>query len=360
MSWHQLPVVTPDHPFPPGLYRSPFRPAWWLRNAHAQTMFSSLFRRPPVLSREREKISLPDGDWVYVDWLLPQHWRAELAPLVLIVHGLSGSSDSHYVRGLQQVLLAMGWGSVAMNCRGATGGPNGLPRAYHAGASDDVRAVLDALSARHPDAPLAVVGYSLGGNMTLKLMAELGADRRVFAAAAVSVPLLLGACADRMDSGFSQVYRRHMLGALLEGWEQKVGYLAAAGQPQAAQRLRQHLALGPFDSFWHFDDKLMAPLHGFSDVHDYYRRCSSRQFLGAIQIPTLVIQAADDPFMSASVIPGPEELSGQVHFELAGQGGHVGFIQGGNPARPDYYLERRIPQFLQQKYALLPKPLTNC
>lgn len=359
MNWHRLPTPEAHDPFPAGLYRSPFRPAWWLRNAHAQTLFSPLFRKPPQLHRERERISLPDGDWLYLDWLLPEAWAGSGRPLVLVVHGLTGSSDSLYVLGLQEQLRQMGWGSVAMNCRGAVG-PNHLPRAYHAGASDDIRAALDTVAARHPGHPLAVAGYSLGGNMTLKLLAELGEDRRVFAGVAVSVPLLMGLCANRMDRGFSRVYRRKLIGELLTAWEGKVSYQLQQGQPEAASLMRRHLDLGPFDSFWSFDDKLMAPLHGFADVHDYYARCSSRQFLKDIRIPTLVIHAVDDPFMEPGVIPGPEELSAQVHFELSQQGGHVGFVDGGRPGVPGYYLERRIPQFLQEKLTLLSKPLTTC
>lgn len=348
MNWQHLPLPkTPEH-FPRGLYRSPFRPAWWLGNAHAQTMFSTLFRKPPVLTRQRQKLALADGDWIYVDWLLSAGWEHEDKPLVIVVHGLSGSSDSHYVLGLQAELQAMGWGSVAMNCRGAVEGPNALPRAYHAGGSDDVRAVLDAVAAQYPGRKLAVVGYSLGGNMTLKLMGEQGADPRLFAGVAVSVPLLLNLCADRMDQGISRVYRKRLLDELMILWRAKRAHFQARGDAAVVALLDRHIAQGPFHSFWHFDDRLMAPLHGFADVHDYYARCSSRQFLKDIRVPTLVIHAEDDPFMTPGVIPEPQELSAAVHFELSPTGGHVGFVSAGEGGGPAYYLERRIPQFLQE------------
>ena len=340
----QLLTPVPDA-FPRGVFASPFRPAWWLRNAHAQTMFSALFRNPPALDRERERLSLPDGDWVWLDWLLPPGWDAEGKPLIIAVHGLSGSSDSHYVLGLQAQLRARGWGSVALNCRGASGGPNHLPRAYHAGSSDDIRAVIDRVAERYPGRKLAVVGYSLGGNMTLKLMAELGDDPRLLGAVAVSVPLLLPLCAERMDRGVSRLYRKRLLDELMRGWQTKHEQFVAAGRAEA-ELLRQHLAHAPFRSFWEFDDKLMAPLHGYADVHDYYARCSSRQFLREIRRPTLVIHAEDDPFMSPGVIPTAAELSAAVHFELSPRGGHVGFIDGGTPRAPEYYLERRIPEFI--------------
>jgi len=332
--------------FPPGVFASPFRPAWWLRNPHAQTLFSTLFRKPPAVSRVREELALPDGDFLDLDWLQPAGWQ-DGQPLVLVVHGLSGSSESHYVLGLQAALAARGWASVGLNCRGASGRPNHLPRAYHAGGSDDLAAVLAHLRQRHPQAPLALVGYSLGGSMTLKLMGESADAAPVSAAVAVSVPLLLPLCADRMDQGFSRVYRQHFMGTLTAQWEEKMRHLERRGDGAAAARVREHLRRGPFRSFWQFDNDLIAPLHGFADVHDYYHRSSPRQFLRHIEQPTLVIQSADDPFMTPGVLPDVAELGPGVHFELCRAGGHVGFIEGGSPRAPRYYLERRIPAFLQ-------------
>lgn len=340
------------HPeeFPRGLYESPFRPAWWLRNPHAQTLFSSFFRKPAALSRVRETLPLDDGDFLDIDWLQPATWR-EGQPIVLVVHGLSGSSESHYVQGLQVALAAEGWCSAALNCRGASGRPNHLPRAYHAGSSDDVLSALRHLQRRYPASPRALVGYSLGGNMTLKLLGEQQSDAPVFAGVAVSVPLLLSACAERMDSGFSRVYRRHFMTELTGMWERKLSHFEAEGNAEAVTRIRERLQQGPFRSFWQFDDALMAPLHGFRDVHDYYERSSTRRHLGRIRIPTLVIQSSDDPFMTPRVLPSADELAPQVHFELCRQGGHVGFIEGGTPRVPRYYLERRIPAFLRAQAA---------
>lgn len=336
--------------FPTGLFESAFRPAWWLRNAHAQTLFSTFFRRPPVLARRREELALSDGDFLDLDWCLPAGWMAD-APLVLVVHGLSGSSDSHYVLGLQAELSARGWASVAMNCRGASGRPNNRPRAYHAAASDDILAVLSHMAERYPAAPLALVGYSLGGSMTVRLMGEQRERAPVFAAVAVSVPLQLTLCADRMDRGFSRVYRQHFMEVLVSYWKDKAVHLERLGDLDSARLVHDLLQRGPFRSFWQYDNELIAPLHGFRDVHDYYERASPRQFLSRIARPTLVIQAADDPFMTPDVLPEAEELSSAVHFELCRQGGHVGFIEGGTPLAPRYYLEKRIPDFLGHQLA---------
>lgn len=334
--------------FPVGIFSSPFRPAWWLRNAHAQTLFSNFFRKPPQLSRARETIVLSDGDFLDLDWHLPPAWQED-QPLVLVVHGLSGSSESHYVLGLQSALSRRGWASVAVNCRGASGRQNNLPQAYHAGSSGDISQTLEHMAGRYPQARRALVGYSLGGSMTLKLLGELPRPDLVEAGVAISVPLLLPLCADRMDQGFSRVYRRHFMAELVGHWEAKMRHLELAGDDAAANRVREQLRRGPFRSFWQFDNELVAPLHGFTDVHDYYGRASARQFLQRIAVPTLVIQAHDDPFMTPGVLPDASELSAQVHFELCRQGGHVGFIEGGSPRDPRYYLERRIPEFLGNK-----------
>ncbi len=338
-----MPNTIVNHSFHRGFFNSPFRPAPFLANPHLQTLFASFHRNKPAkLQRERQRISLADGDFVLLDTYTPAQVDAR-APLVLIVHGLSGSSESHYVLGLQKVLAEQHWPSVAMNCRGATE-PNQATRAYHAGASDDVIAVFEYL-AQQQSRSVVIVGYSLGGSMTLKALAELGKHPRLLAGVAVSTPLELVACAKRLDTGFSMIYRKHLLSELNQLWRSKQQYLEKTGESIAAKRIQQCLDQGPFTSFWQFDDVLMAPLHGFNDVYDYYARCRPNQFLKDIQVPTLVIHALDDPFMSPLVVPKLSELSPMIHFELAQQGGHVGFISG-TLKSPVYYLEQRVPAFL--------------
>ena len=330
-------------PFPTGFFHSPFKVAPLLKHPHLQTLFASVHRRtPPKIEREQQRLSLPDGDFLILDYKTPNP-IAHHAPLVLVIHGLSGSSDSHYVIGLQNALAAQGWPSVAMNCRGATE-PNTSIRAYHAGASDDVIAVFNHLI-EHQKRQIVIVGYSLGGSMTLKALSELGQHPRLLAGVSVSAPLELAPCAYRLDKGFSMVYRQHLLDKLQQLWQDKYQHLLSLGQTEQAQQIADCLQHAPFKSFWDFDDRLMAPLHGFANVDDYYQRCRPNQFLKSIQVPTLIIHALDDPFMSVDVVPAQHDLSPLIHFELAKQGGHVGFI-GGTPNKPDYYLEKRIPEFL--------------
>lgn len=330
-------------PFPKGFFHSPFQAAPLLKHPHLQTLFASVHRRtPPNIEREQQRLNLPDGDFLILDYKTPSP-IAHHAPLVLVIHGLSGSSDSHYVIGLQNALAAQGWPSVAMNCRGATE-PNTSIRAYHAGASDDVIAVFNHLC-KNQNRDIVIVGYSLGGSMTLKALSELGQHPRLLAGVSVSAPLELAPCAYRLDKGFSMIYRQHLLDKLQQLWQDKYQHLLSLGQTEQAQKIADCLQHAPFKSFWDFDDRLMAPLHGFANVDDYYQRCRPNQFLKSIQVPTLIIHALDDPFMSVDVVPAQHDLSPLIHFELAKQGGHVGFI-GGTPNKPDYYLEKRIPEFL--------------
>ncbi|MCY1399394.1 alpha/beta hydrolase fold protein [compost metagenome] len=324
----------------------PFKPAWWLPGPHLQTLWSPFFRAAPQLHRQRERLWLEDGDFIDLDWHGPHEARA---PLVLALHGLTGSSSSHYILGLQQSLAARGWASVALNWRGCSGEPNHLPRGYHSGVSDDLALVIEHLRAQRPLAPLYAVGYSLGGNVLLKYLGETGSDCPLRGGAAVSVPFRLDQCADRIGIGFSRVYQAHFMREL-------VAYVKTKQQAFIQRGSYEHLAslerLGTLDgmrTFWDFDGRVTAPLHGFADAHDYYRRASSRYYLGGIRVPTLIIHSSDDPFIDAHSVPSPDELTATTELELLGQGGHVGFI-GGAPHQPDYYLERRIPDWLVQRH----------
>ncbi len=336
---------------------SAFKPAWWLANPHLQTMYPALLRKPKPLARVRERLRLRDGDWLYLDWRLPPQWTESEQPLVIVIHGLTGSSGSQYVVGQQHALDALGWGSVAMNCRGATGEPNDTVRAYHAGAFDDVADVVDAVAQRYPHKNLALVGFSLGGAITLNYLARESLPSTLKAAVAVSVPLDLGACSDRLDQGMSRIYRRHLLGNLQQAWRRKSLHLAKAGQHEKARFIRQRLDNGRYQSFRVFDNELVAGLHGFRDGDDYYARCSPLQVLPHIAVPTLLLQAEDDPFLAPVCFPGPDQASANIHIEITPKGGHVGFVEHGNGWRePAYYLERRIPQFLQPYLQLYLQP----
>ncbi|TWC17902.1 MULTISPECIES: hydrolase [unclassified Pseudomonas] len=319
-----------------------FVPARGLGNPHLQTLWGPLWRKTTHIVRQRERLWLDDGDFLDLDWHGPHSVKA---PLVLVLHGLTGSSNSPYVAGLQQALGHQGWASVALNWRGCSGEPNLLPRSYHSGVSEDLAATITHLRTRRPLAPLFAVGYSLGGNVLLKHLGETGSASQLLGAVAVSVPFRLDQCADRIGQGFSRFYQAHFMRELVAYVRNKQRRFKHDGRHEGLATLA---ALGPLENmrtFWDFDGRVTAPLHGFSDASDYYRRASSRYYMSEINTPTLVIQAADDPFVFPHSLPEPHELSACTQLELHAQGGHVGFVEG-TLRSPGYYLERRIPQWL--------------
>lgn len=323
--------------------KSDFKPAWWLANPHAQTVWPAFFRRQAKLLVKRERITTPDDDFLDLDWYGP-----DSGPLVILLHGLTGSSQSSYIMGMQSALLANSFRSVALNFRGCSGEMNRSSRCYHSGETADLNFIYQLLRQREPKTPMAMVGYSLGGNALLKWLGEQGEEAHLFAAVAVSVPLLLDACADRMDKGFSTFYRNRLIGELKDYIHQKLQHLRRNQRHEEAEIMDALGDLTTIRSFWQYDNQVVAQLYGFKDVHDYYQQSSSRQFIKHITVNTLIIHAADDPFMTAKVIPDEAELSEAVVLEITAKGGHVGFIAGSIPGKPYYWLEKRVPAFLKQ------------
>ena len=315
------------------LTRSDFRAPWWLKSAHLQTMFATLFRPARAFPLRRERIELDDGDFLDLDWS-----PAAQGPVVLVLHGLEGSSDSPYARGMLETAHAHGWRGVVMHFRGCSGEPNRLPRSYHSGDTRDLAQVVRILRARSDVPVLSAVGYSMGGNVLLKWLGEQGASVPLVAAVAVSVPYTLSLAAERLARGLSRVYQRRLLDDLRAKLSRKFSAGTSAIDLEQAHSSRD---------FWEFDDRVTAPLHGFKDVHDYYTRSSSRQYLANIGIPTLMLHAEDDPFMTPQALPSGDELSPSTRLEVSAAGGHVGFVHGRLPWRPRYWLEERIPAFLE-------------
>jgi predicted alpha/beta-fold hydrolase len=225
-----------------------------------------------------------------------------------------------------------------MYFRGRSGEPNRLPRSYHSGDTGDLDEIMMRLGRRHPDQQIAVAGYSLGGNVLLKWLGEKGRSAGISTAIAISVPLDLQQAALKLDKGLSRIYQRHLLTRLRDSVTEKA---ARHPPPFSLDRLHE------LDTFHKFDNAITAPLHGFRDVYDYYERSSSKPFLKSIEVPTLLLQAADDPFLPASALPCPDEMSSFVTMELSERGGHVGFVSGSNPLHPRYWLEERILQHLE-------------
>jgi predicted alpha/beta-fold hydrolase len=320
------------------IIESKFKPAWWLTNPHAQTMYPSLARRQIAAIDYSERFELPDGDFIDLAWAV--NGLKKDAPLVILLHGLGGGIRSAYVAGLLSAFNKQGWRAMLMHFRGAGSELNRLPRAYHSGDTNDLSCLINALSQREPTTKKAVVGISLGGNVLLKWLGEQREQSLVQAGVAVSVPFQLRLAADRMNHGLSRIYQSYLLRGMRCFFDQKM----KANKDKMPPSMEK---LNSINCFWTFDEFITAPLHGFASVHSYYRESSSRQYLASINTPTLIIHSLDDPFMTPEIIPGTDELSDEVTLELSRKGGHVGFISGHIPGVSEYWLDQRIPDYLK-------------
>ncbi len=316
---------------------SVFSPPWWAKSPHIQTILPSVTQvLGPLLKRER--LELPDQDFIDLDWLSKP---IENQPIILMFHGLEGSADSHYIKRLFLSCQSKGYCALIHHHRGCSGELNRLPRGYHSGDTEDVQLSLQHLKAHYPSNPIYAVGYSLGGNVLTKYLGEKKEHSLIERAVVVSAPLQLAACAKKLEKGFSKIYQSYLIKLLQQKVIDKMEKMALDSYIPVTKHQIKNLT-----TFHGFDHQVTAPLHGFDGVDDYYRQSSGLPFLAHVAKPTLVIHAKDDPFMTEDVIPGPAELSPHVSYELHKQGGHLGFIEGGSPWHPRYYLERRILDFL--------------
>lgn len=315
-------------------YRAPA----WLPGAHAQTIWPAVFApRPPVPLR-RERWETPDGDFIDLDHCGEQ---AAGRPLVVLFHGLEGSSRSHYARALLAACLARKLAAVVVHFRGCSGELNRLPRAYHSGDSAEADWILRRLAqeraAGSMTGPLWVAGVSLGGNLLLKWLGERGsAARFVAAAAAISAPHDLRAGAVNLSQGVSRLYSWHFLVSLKKKSLAMLDRYPGLLDREAVLRSR---------NFFDFDEAVTARLHGFASAEDYWRRASCKAFLSGIEVPTLVLNACNDPFQPASVLARADEVSPRVERQYPAEGGHVGFADGRFPGRLSWMPDRVLAHF---------------
>jgi predicted alpha/beta-fold hydrolase len=325
----------------------PFRPARWLPGPHFQTAWGRLLRRGPLVSYRRELWDTPDDDRLILDWV---DGPAE-APLLIVLHGLEGCSQSLYMQGLLWRAARRGWRGLALNFRscarplGQRRGqptPNDGQRLYHSGETSDLEWVVERLIEREPGLRLVMAGTSLGGNVLLKWLGERGSTvpAAVRAAAAISAPHDLAAASRHLMTGFGPVYMRFFLDSLKEKAlafdRRRPGVVDVEGVRHAR-------------SFWEIDDAAVAPIHGFADAADYYARCSSIDVIDRVRVPTLLVNAADDPFIPAWVLARVRaQASKAVTCLFTRRGGHVGFVAG-SPRRARSWAEDRAIEFLAER-----------
>jgi len=320
----------------------PYRPAWWVPGRHLRTIWGKIARPGPRIPLRVERWQTDDGDFLELHRLDTLAASGTRSPRLIILHGLEGSPRSHYVRGLVFHAQRRGWGAEVLVFRSCGSELNKTARFYHSGETGDLAYVVRRLLASDPDRPLLLAGISLGGNVLLKWLGEQGDNvpMQVLGAAAVSVPYDLARCAQQLERGFSRVYQASFLRSLRRKAEAKHARFPDLYHRDAYRRAR---------TLYEFDDAVTAPVHGFRDAADYYARSSSIRWLSRIRLPTLLLSAADDPFLPADVLREVRELArGNPHLvvEFVDRGGHAGFIGGRHPLDPDYYGERRAAEFL--------------
>lgn len=324
-----------------------YTPAWWVPGAHLRTMWGRLTRRRLTTPVRVERWTTPDDDLLELRRLDPPAGAHATTPHLVFLHGLEGGVHSHYVANLFAETKRHGWSADLVLFRGCAGELNRARRFYHSGETTDLDFALRRIVAERPEAPLGLVGVSLGGNVLLKWLGERGTDdvpATVRGAAAVSVPFDLARGSRRISRGFSRLYERFFLRSLIAKARQKLAHHPDLCDPATLDRIR---------TLWDFDDVVTAPVHGFRDALDYYTQSSSIHYLSRVRVPTLLLSALDDPFLPPEVLDEVRAIAQSnpaLEVEFVGRGGHVGFLSGRVPWRPVYYAEWRVVDFLASRF----------
>ncbi len=312
-----------------------YTPPPLMQNGHVQTVFPTLFRKIKGVAYTRERIATPDDDFLDLDWSRHGHRR-----LVIVSHGLEGDSERAYVKGMVRALNLFGWDCLAWNFRGCSGHINHRLKFYHSGSFDDLATVIEHAAATGRYDQITLVGFSIGGNITLLY---LGKNREkvhplVSGAAALSVPCDLAAGAEALTRPANRVYMQRFLKLLHQKIKSKIEIMPDRIDDKGYADLK---------TFTDFDNRYTAPLNGFKDAQDYWQQCSSKPWIKDIKIPTLMISAVNDPFLTPACFPEAEATANRhVHLETPESGGHVGFIQFNHNGL--YWSEQRIGEFFDR------------
>lgn len=319
----------------PLVERSSYKHPFWLSNPHIQTVYPTLRRKLPDVPYQREALTLSDGDFLDLDWL--QH--PDNNRLVVMAHGLEGNTHRIYMRGMARFFFKAGWDVLAWNCRGCGGRPNRLLKYYHSGCSEDLAEVVGRALDEPRYSAIALMGFSMGGNITLKYIGEQaeGIDPRIVGGVTFSVPCDLTSSSYELSKPHNYFYLHRFLKML----HQKV-------------RLKMPLFPGQIDdlgynkikSFKDFDDRYTAPLHGFRDAEDYWTKSSCKPYIPRIRVPVLLVTAQDDPFLPPACYPVDEAAGSDFFYlETPEKGGHTGFVSKNDIGV--YWSEQRALSFLE-------------
>lgn len=314
------------------LITSSFRSPRFLANAHSQTIWPALTRKVPNPGYARERFELPDGDFLDLDWS-----RVGSKRLAIVLHGLEASAHEHYVMAMVNALNKRGWDAVGINQRSCSGEANRLWRSYHSGETNDLDLVIQRIRKQGDYDSIVLHGFSLGGNIVLKYAGEQGEALvgKVDAVSAASVPVHLNSCAAKINTAFNGIYNKRFMKFLKEKLQAKAHL---APDSKTLNRLLNLKVLTDFDEYY------TAPAHGFKDAEDYYTQSRCLNFLPEIKIPTFLLNAQDDPFLTPECFPYEIAKNHKyLRMEAPRKGGHVGFVNFNK--EKEYWLEKRVPQF---------------
>ncbi len=319
----------------PVISDSGYKPPPLLSNPHIQTIYPSVFRKITGATYQRYRLNTPDGDFLDLDYC-----GLRRPKLAILLHGLEGNSQRQYMLGMVKALNKGGWDALSMNFRGCGGEPNRLPRFYHSGDTEDLKSVIKDVEHGGLRSEIALIGFSLGGNVVLKYVGESGGQIHplISRAVAISVPCDLAASSSRLAGKANRIYMKRFLRMLRDKVTEKARIFPNEINDKDFSSIK---------NFKDFDNRYTAPLHGFADAVDYWTKSSSKQFIPQIQVPTLLINARDDPFLTPECFPVQEALSSRYFFlEQPDHGGHVGFMTFGNKGQ--YWHETRTLKFLNE------------
>ncbi|MEL7003298.1 MAG: alpha/beta fold hydrolase [Bacteroidota bacterium] len=312
---------------------STYSPPFYLKNGHLATILPSSFRKVEGVQYERERIDTPDGDFLDIDWSKNNNSDQ----LVIVSHGLEGSSLRPYVQGVVKYFNEQGWSALAWNCRSCSGEINRVPRFYHHGATEDLAQVVDHATNKQNYRSIVLVGFSMGGSMTLKYLGERDVDPLIKSGVAFSVPVDLQSGVDELAKKNKSFYRKRFLKKLA---------VKIKAKAEKFPELVDATGVDEIEHFPTFDNRYTAPLHGFKNAEDFYDKASSKHYLSTIKVPTLLVNAFNDPFLADECYP--EELcrsSSSLYLEMPKFGGHVGFSLSGKKYS---YMEQRAFEFIKQ------------
>lgn len=313
-----------------------YRPPFPFQSAHLQTIYPTLLRKPPLVTTRRERIDTPDGDFLDLDWSEALRGKC----LAILTHGLEGSSRGNYCQGMAAALQRAGWDVLTWNFRGCSGEPNRQLRSYHSGATDELQIVLDHVFETTACESIALIGFSLGGNLMLKYLGDAGEqiDPRIQSAVALSVPCDLASSAKKLEEWQNRFYMARFMRSLRAKVREK------------ATRFPEQISTAGLDAmrtFAEFDDAYTGPIHGFKDADEYWTSCSCRPVLLKISVPTLLISALDDPFLTPECFPiEAAKENPNLHLLTPKHGGHLGFVAFNDTNT--YWSERKAVAFLEK------------